>query len=520
MKNILLMGVILMGLCATMQAQDYFIKGINIDQTSSDTGLRIIADETGYTIACGSLFFGNTLGGMGIVRTDLQGNKVWENAFNDSPNESGIGNFSRLADGNYMITGGTYQPGLSWQDTFVKVSSSDGSHLHTTYFGDSLRNTVPFSTLDNYGNHIAFSTYGIVMQYSHNILLKLDTAGQVIHSYPLADIPGYNYQYSEEMIVLPNGEYVLAIATETDTTDWRAFIRKTDSIGTTIWEQPLNDYEVHGGAKAALLLLQDGNFVTNWGEPPNPNTEPWASNFIRCYNPEGGQEWQYTFWSTDYVRNIQGLSLCANGDIICCGHTTNFSITGTFTTWIGRLSPLGELRWIREYVWWDSSSDLMFLYDLDEDPYGDIVATGIAALPNNLGIIDEHAVLLKVNSEGCLSPDCNDSIIVRSIVTGIESPTPPPRTHSNNEYRPFAVLYDSAAARLHLIAADLGVVGTAVGHFALYDLSGKVVANQPLVRHQASYQIDLSALPSGIYVYAFTDRLGAVVQRGKVAVLR
>ena len=68
---------------------------------------------------------------------------------------------------------------------------------------------------------------------------------------------------------------------------------------------------------------------------------------------------------------------------------------------------------------------------------------------------------------------------------------------------------------------NLQIISTAwEGNFALYDLSGKVVANQPLVRHQASYQIDLSALPSGIYVYAFTDRLGAAVQRGKVAVLR
>ena len=521
MKNTLLITVLLIGLGNLTQAQDYFIKGVNIEETSSDTGLRIIADETGYAIVCGSLFFGNTLGGMGIVKTDLQGNKIWENAFNDSPNESGIAGFCKLADGNYMITGATYKPGLSWQDTFVKVNSSNGDTLRTTYFGDSLRNRAAFSTLDNYGNHIAFSTYGVVIQYSHNILLKLDTAGQVTHSYPLADVPDYNYQYSEEIIVLPNGEYVMAIGAESDTVDIHGFVRKTDSIGTTIWQHQLNDYATNA-ISIEVMLLQDGNFVVTWFEPPNPQTEPKSSHFIRCYNPEGGQLWQHTFWSVlGYGWNIQALSLCANGDIICCGYTGNLSVTGNPTCWMARLSSSGELYWLREYVWWEAASQVMFLYDLDEDPYGDIVATGVAGLPNSQGIIDEHAVLLKVNPQGCLSPDCNDTIIVYSVVTGVDSPSPPPSGSPNNsEYKPFAVLYDPPAARLHLMAADLEVVGTYINRFTLYDLQGRVAAAQSLAPHQAGYQIDISLLPSGIYAYVFTDRSGAAVQRGKVVVVR
>lgn len=514
MKKILFIWLLWAIFWGSAKAQDYFIKAVNIDQTSSETGIGIIAEEDGYVIGCAAGFFNSTLGGVGILKTDLQGNKVWENAFHDYPNESGIGNFSKLADNNYLITGGTYKPGLSWQDTFIKVGSN-GDSLHTTYFGDSLRNRVAFSTLDNYGNHIVFSTYGIINQYSHNILLKLDTAGQVTHTYPIADVQGYPYQYSEEMIVLPNGEYVLTIAAQDDVTDMLGFIRKVDTTGITIWEHQLNDVTDVGNLTMELALLQNGNFVTAWYEAINAQTAPWGSNSIRCYNEAGDSLWQYTFWSTDYVRNIQALSVCANGDIICCGHTTDYSITGTFTCWMARLSADGELKWIREYVWWEAAEQVMFLYDLDEDPYGDIVATGFAARPNDEGIMEGQVALLKVNSEGCLSVDCNDTIIVHSFTSIAPAVAPPVR----GDYKAFAVLYDPLAARLHLVAADLGLVGTYINHFTLYDLSGRVVATQALMPHQADHQIDLSALPVGIYAYAFADRLGGVVQRGKVAVV-
>ena len=80
MKNTVLM-LLLCAYCGVVQAQDYFIKTININETSSDNGFNVIADETGYMVMCGSLFNGNTSSGVGIFKTDLQGDKILENAF-------------------------------------------------------------------------------------------------------------------------------------------------------------------------------------------------------------------------------------------------------------------------------------------------------------------------------------------------------------------------------------------------------------------------------------------------------
>jgi hypothetical protein len=514
MKRLILIGIFFMGFALRLVAQDYFIKGVNIEGTSSDTGLRIIAEQDGYIISCNALFMNSTFGGIGIVKTDLEGTKLWENTFNSYPDESGATNFIKLPDNAYLITGGTIIPDLNWQDTFIKVSSN-GDSLRTTYYGDELRNKVAFSVLDNAGNHLALSTYGVFNEYSHNILLKLDGEGEVTDSYPLADVPSYPYQYSEEMIVLPNGEYVMTLAAESDDIDKIGFIRKTDTIGNTIWQHQLSDYASQV-VTLELRLLQNNNFIVAAYQAPNTQTEPWSSNYIRCYNAAGDSLWQHTFWSTDYVRNIQALSVCNNGDIICCGHTGNTSLTGDPTAWMARLSQDGALRWIREYVLWEAGGEVMFLYDLDEDPHGDLVATGFAALPNDAGQWEGQAVLLKVNSEGCFNAACDGNAIVSSFTDLAPPPSTPP---TQADYRYFAVWHNQAAATLHLIAANPDWVGTSITQFALYDLQGKAIATQALNRHQAMHQVALPSLPAGIYAYTFSNSKGIVLQRGKVVII-
>ena len=89
----------------------------------------------------------------------------------------------------------------------------------------------------------------------------------------------------------------------------------------------------------------------------------------------------------------------------------------------------GELVWLREYVYWEAEASAMLLYALTEDPYGDIIATGFAAGPNENGVLDAQAVLLKVNNMGCFgNGGCNDTTIVSSVVTGLLFFLIPPTT--------------------------------------------------------------------------------------------
>ena len=137
--------LLLCAYCGVVQAQDYFIKTINITETSSDNGLAIIANQDGYVVMCGSMAYG-TIGGTGIFKTDLVGNKIWENAFNFYPYDSGVRNLIQLPNNNYLISGGRLAEGLSFQDLFTFITTNGGIYRSVVH-GDTMDNRAANSLL-------------------------------------------------------------------------------------------------------------------------------------------------------------------------------------------------------------------------------------------------------------------------------------------------------------------------------------------------------------------------------------
>ncbi len=330
----------------------------------------------------------------------------------------------------------------------------------------------------------------------------------------IPDVEGYTYNGSEEIILLPTQEYILGIGAQNEPNKIYGYLRKTDTIGNTIWEQAINDVSM-GVANMHLASLKNGNFAVSWGVRLGGATEDRGSFFVRCFNEAGDSLWQYTFASVDYIRNIQDLHVCANGDIIGCGYTLE-AYPEYLTGWIFRLSENGELIWSREFVYWEALGHFMPLYAVTEDPYGDIVATGYANRPDpETGFWKGQAVLLKVNSMGCLGEGgCNDTTIVHSVVTGIEAPdnggtgsvaSSSPVKAAWLGYGEMAVFYNlpaSPAAKLHL-----------------YDIQGRHITTQSLPPYDIFTPLQTPPLPPGIYLYT-AEQGCVVVARGKVAILR
>jgi len=503
--------------CLPLFAQDYYIKTISIAGTSSDNGLDILADETGFVVMTGSMAFG-AIGGIGIFKTDFGGEKIWENAVNYYPNVAGPRSLCKLPNHNYLLSGGRVEEGLSFQDLFLFITEN-GDLYRTTSIGDAMDNRAPNSIIreDKIVAYTTITTPGTDLSvYNNTFLLTLDTSGVILRTDTLQNISGYPRNGAEDIIFLPTQEYILGIGAQNEPNKIYGYLRKTDTIGNTIWEQPLNNIGV-ALPPIHLATLKNGHFVASWVDSLGGITENRGSYFVRSYSPDGNIDWQYTFISSDYVRNIQDLHVCANGDIIGCGYTGNFDITGNPTCWIFRLSPQGELVWMREYVYWESLAQFMLLYAVTEDPYGDIVATGYANRPDpETGFWKGQAVLLKVNAMGCFGGGgCTDTAIVHSVVTGIETPdggsggsvaaSPPPVKVAWLGYGELAVFYNlpaHPAAQLHL-----------------YDIQGRHIATQTLPPYDIFTPLQTPPLPPGIYLYA-AEQGGMVVARGKAAVVR
>ncbi|QQS31035.1 MAG: hypothetical protein IPM47_09000 [Sphingobacteriales bacterium] len=494
--------------CLSLHAQDYYIKTISITGTSSDNGLDILANETGYVVMTGSI---TVLGGSGIFRTNLNGNLQWSTVFYTYPFDSGVNNLIQLPNGNYLVSGGHYTAVLSSQDLYTVISAT-GDSIKSLSHGNELQNSAPFSIL-NGDNIVSFTTFGSNTSSLNNLLLKLDTNLLILRQDTISPIEGYIFNSSSEILLLPTQEYILGIGAQNEPDKIYGYLRKTDTVGYTIWEQAINDVYM-GVANMHLATLKNGNFVVSWGVKLGGATQDRGSFFVRCYNAEGDSLWQYTFASVDYIRNIQDLYVCANGDIIGCGYTLE-AYPEYLTGWIFRLSPQGELFWSREFVYWEALGHYMPLYAVTEDPYGDIVATGYANRPDpETGFWKGQAVLLKVNAMGCFGEGgCTDTAIVHSVVTGMD--TPPPQAGSDVAVSPVKVTW--------LGNGELAVFYNLPAHPAaqlhLYDIQGRHIATQPLPPYDIFTPLQTPPLPPGVYLYA-AEQGGLVVARGKVAVMR
>lgn len=504
MKNIFFLIVCCLGLNGLF-AQEYYLKVINVDNTGTDNGLDIIADETSYVVLCGSV---TAVSGIGIFKTDLEGNKIWDNQVDFYPYNAGVTNLIKLPNESYLISGGRVELGLDFQDLFTFVNQNGFIYRHVTH-GDSVNNRSPESLIRD-DKIIAYTSVGEIEPYNnHPLLITLDTTGTILREDTLNNVVGYPNNGSADLILLSTGEYVLGIGAQNEPDKIYGYLRKTDTIGTTIWEKKINDYQSLT-APLHLAALQNGNFVVSWGQMASGNQE--YGTFVRCYNSAGDSLWQYTFSITaaGYGRNIQDLHVCINGDIIGCGYTGNFSLTGSPTCWLFRLSSSGQLLWMREYVYWASAGQTMQLFGVTEDPYGDIVATGFAILPDDSGFWTPQAVLLKVNSQGCFGADgCNDSTIVYSLVTGLDEPPP----LSGVGLPTVRVLPTSVSGEFLLLYR---LPSAAPARLLLYDLAGRLVAQRSLVADEVFAAWSLPTVPpAGLYVYV-AEQSGEVVARGKV----
>lgn len=409
MRNIVLITAIILWSNLIAAAQDYYLKTVNVDNTASDNGLHIVTDEEGYAIMCGSL------GKIGFVRTDLAGNKIWDNVF-DYTYDTGVSDLMRLPNGNYLLAGVLGEAGMSFQDLFIFANADNGAAYREVVHGDEMDNRVAQVIMRN-NQIVSFEGFSPPddTPLLQTLLLTMDTAGTLLRRDTLPNVAGYAINGAAAITLLSSDEYVIGIgAQDSVTLKIAAYLRKIDTLGNTIWEQKINNTETTSPiAPIYLATLKDGNFVATWAEFLDDVLEDYATYFVRCYNSAGDSLWQYTFASS-YAHNIQGLRVCANGDIIGVGYIGYHPATNMAAGWMFRLSPSGQLIWQREYVYWDALSQFMLLYDLAEDPYGDIIATGGAVLPDPVdGIWKTQAVLLKVNAMGCFGTGgCADTSIV------------------------------------------------------------------------------------------------------------
>lgn len=498
-----------------LSAQNGFMKSYSMAGRELN-GIGIIADSTGYSIVgstddCPN----NSIVCAGIFKTDLAGNVLWENSFNQAnvqffPSMNGL---KRLNDTTYILGGLSTYPGYSWQNFFLKIG----------YMGDSLKLIEHGSEVPDKAGHFAILKHNIfaigssfeTQGTSHIKLLKTDFDLNAIEIIPLPNVIGCQVNASETIAASPDSNYLYVGLACQNMQSLNGGVRKIDTLGNEQWHYDLSGNVEYTNPQMRVKTTPNGNVIVKWFDSIS-NAPTGQLCYLLCLSSEGEFLWRYDFNST-YEKFIIDTYICANGDIIGCGYAYHPGYNYEVGVLV-RLSPDGQLIWEREYISYTPSVNFLVPQSITEYPDGNIVVTGgiIEYMPN--GAPTWRCLLQKVLPNGCFTPDCNggaeDTLIIASTVVGIESP-PLPSTLQQGK---LIVLPNPAQNEVRVLI-PLDLLRRPNASIQVSNLQGKTLKSIAIDRFATNSLVNIATndLPNGVYLVSFAEA-GLVTQTTKLVV--
>ena len=261
----------------------------------------------------------------------------------------------------------------------------------------------------------------------------------------------------------------------------------------------------------------DGNsHISQFGVINYNDTNEAKMHYISKIDSTGFVYWRLNF--VPYSQEIRKVVELPNGDFLAlgsntsCGHAT--SSCDPELGWLARISSEGELLWSHTYQNYEEEDTLYtrFNWFTDAIPAADggLIVVGrhqhketwsSASIP--------HVWLLKVDENGCLTPNCSatDSLIFVSTADVILPMREEwkVRVFPNPAKEQVFVTYNGIAQ-----AGDLKAI--------IYSIDGAIVKVQDL--HHGNALINTETLEAGIYLCAIQNANAMVLSQNKLVIIK
>jgi hypothetical protein len=217
---------------------------------------------------------------------------------------------------------------------------------------------------------------------------------------------------------------------------------------------------------------------------------PYPDLFFKM-DASGNLVWQKII---NKAQNFYDIFTARNGDIIGCGYSST-EIPGQIpvsTGYVNRMNTNGQTIWERRFLdLTDSgvSGDFEFGLELDND---DLIFGGkhIDTFPDLANPDISNIWIVKVDSNGCFTPDCTD--LFQVVVPAIDL--------KQTTFDGFTAFPNPFTSKL--------VLGTQLGqmlpigkyHALIYNFQGKVVCTQQVIEPDNLTEFELGTQPPGIYI--------------------
>jgi predicted secreted protein len=251
--------------------------------TSFDDGESVQqTSDSGYVIAGSTSSYGAGEGDVWLIKTDSNGNKVWDKTFGGTSDDAGW-SVQQTSDGSYIVAGFTESYGAGGEDVWLIKTDSNGNKVwDKTFGGTSFDDGESAQQTSDGGYVIAGFTESYGAGGEDAWLIKTDSNGNKIWDKTFggtSDDAGWSVQQTSD------GGYIVAGGTSSYGAGGEdVWLIKTDSNGNKVWDKTFGGTADDDGI-SVQQTSDDGYVIAGvTGSYGAGNEDVWL---IRL-GPEGG----------------------------------------------------------------------------------------------------------------------------------------------------------------------------------------------------------------------------------------
>lgn len=304
-----------------------------------DLGRSVQQTADGGYIVCGiTESYGAGGQDMWLIKTDTEGNKLWDKTFGGEKNDIGI-SVQQTSDGGYIICGSTDSHRVDGEDIWLVKTDADGNKLWDNTFGGNGFNAGRSvqQTMDG-GYIICGYTDPDGTSDGKAWLIKTDADGNKLWD---STFGGKVQTIATSVQQTTDGGYIICgKAGSYGTGKTEAYLIKTDATGNQLWDETFveNDIAVFNSVQQTT----DGGYIV-CGTASSDKTRTAEVLLIKT-DGAGKKIWDRTFGS-EGMSIGNSVEQIAGGGYIICGETTSYEANQLTEVWLTKTDAEGNKLW-------------------------------------------------------------------------------------------------------------------------------------------------------------------------------